>query len=268
MRTEWLDPFDREKDLTGAVLRRRHEAAYTFARDFVAEGESYVVDVACGVGYGSRILSDAGAYYVGLDRASDALRKAERLRDSPGTFMAANAIGGVPVESNCADLVLAFQIIEHIPPRVTDRFLDELSRICKTDGHIIFTTPNRRHRLLPLQPPWNPYHEREFDRKGLAELLNGRFSDVSLLGLRAVDDVEKLELARVRQDPLEVYTRPLRSLVPRSIRRWIRRHSSMGTRDDEEPDEGMTADQVSVTQFWVEEDSAGEGLDLVAVCHP
>lgn len=268
MRTEWLDPFVQGKDLTEVVLRRRHEAAYTFARDFVTGGESYVVDIACGVGYGSRILSDAGAYYVGLDRASDALRKAERLRDGPGTFMAADAIGGVPVESSCTDLVLAFQIIEHIPTGVTDQFLDELSRICKSDGHVIFTTPNRRHRLLPFQPPWNPYHEREFDRKGLAELLNGRFSEVSLLGLRAVDEVEKVELARVRQDPLEVYTRPLRSVVPRRIRRWIRRHSSRSTRDDEEPGEGMTADQVSVNQFWVEEDSAGEGLDLVAVCQP
>lgn len=268
MRTEWLDPFDQEKDLTGAVLRRRHEAAYTFARDFVAGGESYVVDIACGVGYGGRIVSDAGAYYAGLDRASDALRKAERLRDGPGTFIVADAVGGVPVGSDCADLVLAFQIIEHIPPGVTDRFLDELGRICKRDGHIIFTTPNRRHRLLPFQPPWNPYHEREFDRKGLAELLSGRYSEVSILGLRAVDDVEKVELARVRPDPLEVYTRPLRCLIPRSVRRWMRSHFSMWTRDHEEPHGGMSADQVSVTQFWVEGDPAGEGLDLIAVCRP
>lgn len=268
MRTEWLDPSDQGQDLTETVLRRRHEAAYAFARDFVPEGESHVVDVACGVGYGGGIVGDEKAYYVGVDRASDALRKAEVNGEGPGTFVAADAIGGLPLQSDCADLVLAFQIIEHIPPGVTERFLDDLGRICKSDGHIIFTTPNRRHRLLPFQPPWNPYHEREFDQKELAELLGARYSDVALLGLRAVDDIEMVELARVRPNPLEVYTRPLRSFVPRSVRRWMRHYFSTWIRDDEVTHIGMTADEVTVTQFWVEEDPVEEGLDLVAVCHP
>ena len=71
MSTEWLDPSRSGESLTELVHRRRHEAAYVFARRFA--GGARVVDVACGVAYGAALLGDGPRRYVGLDRSAEAL---------------------------------------------------------------------------------------------------------------------------------------------------------------------------------------------------
>lgn len=266
MSDEWLDPA-RFEGTSNAVLRKRHEAAYAFARRF-AEGER-VVDVACGVGYGARLLGDRPRHYLGIDHASEALRRARsRVGRRDGDFVCGDVAGRIPVAAGRAGLVLAFQIVEHIPKARTRGFLRELQRICSPGGRVILTTPNRVHRLLPFQPPWNPYHEREFARDELESVLRGVFRKVSMKGLRADGPIERVELERVRQDPLWVYSRPLFRMFPEGLRRMLERRlfpGRTGDRSDLSPSSDP-AGEVTLDRFRVEEDGEGRGLDLVAVC--
>lgn len=269
MGTEWLEPARTGPSLADLVLRRRHEAAYVFGRRY-ADGKR-VVDVACGAAYGATVLGDRPARYVGVDRSPEALDAARsRLDGTRRDFVRADVVSGLPLRAGCADLVLGFQILEHVPEARAVFFLDGLRRLCHPEGRVILTTPNRRHRLLPLQPPWNPYHVREFRQGELADLLGKVFPRFSVLGLRADEEIERVERERVRQDPLEVYTRPLRRLLPRGLRSWLgdllrSTGPTPGGREEESPAERP---DVSVDRFRVEEDPDEEGLDLVAVCWP
>lgn len=268
MNTEWLDPTRQDDEFTDVVLRLRHEAAYVFSTRF-AEG-ARVADVACGVAYGAEVLGDRPTAYVGVDRAQEALDMADGTSSDRAYFVCGDAAGNIPLRSGSADLVLAFQILEHIPVEETEKFLADLRRICKPDGHIVITTPNRRHRLLPLQQPWNPYHVREFQRREFKQLLIGHFDEVEVFGLRATEEIERVERERVRQNPIRVYGKPVLALIPESIRRWIGSHlRSLGEAnkdmDTEMPDR---AERVSVDDFKVEDDPEGRGLDLIALCRP
>lgn len=267
MSTEWLDPSRSGESLTELVLRRRHEAAYVFARRLAAGG--LVVDVACGVAYGADLLGDALERYLGLDRSAEALRAARsRTAGRRADVVRADVVGGLPLRAGCADLVLGFQVIEHVPVARAVDFLAGLRRLCRPGGRVLLTTPNRRHRLLPGQSPWNPYHVREFRQRELRELLEEVFPRVSVLGLRADEELERVERDRVRQDPLDVYTRPLRRLLPRGLRSWLGGLlPSPGGKDRTEAEPAEPAD-VPLDRFRVEEDPAGDGLDLVAVCRP
>lgn len=269
MAEEWLDPTRADASLAELVLRRRHEAAYAFARRF-ADGAT-VVDVACGVGYGAAILGSRPRRYLGVDRSIRALgTAASRAAAGRADFACGDVMGSVPIASKRADLVLAFQIIEHIPERGTAEFLRELRRVCRDGGRVVLTTPNRAHRLLPLQPPWNPYHTREFSRGELDDALRSVFGNVSLRGLRADEEIEHVELSRVRQDPLWVYSRPLFRLMPDRVRTWLedRLFAESPQVSVDLEGTGASGGPVTVDRFRVEDDPDGKGLDLIAVCRP
>src|SRR4051794_32573767 len=68
-----------------------HRTRYAFASELAAGRR--VLDVACGSGYGSRILADAGAdTVVGVDLDADAVVYARQRYGGPGvTFLPGNA---------------------------------------------------------------------------------------------------------------------------------------------------------------------------------
>ena len=62
-----------------------------------------------------------------------------------------------PVQDRSFDLVVATDIIEHLID--TDRFLQDIQAMIKSEGHVIITTPNlgwwlNRLRLLSGKVPW------------------------------------------------------------------------------------------------------------------
>lgn len=268
METEWLDPAGGGESISDTVLRRKHEAAYVFARRYSKDRR--VVDVACGVAYGARILGNGPRRYLGIDRSVEAVRTAaERNAAEQVRFTVADASGALPVASDSAELVLALQIVEHVPTSQIGSFLEELRRVCREDGRIIFTTPNRKHRLLPLQSPWNPYHVQEFDRRELERMLEEVYAEVSVRGLRADREIENIELKRVRQNPVFVYGKWLLRMVPSPIEGWIREKiSSMNSESRKDSGHGLSPEEVTVERFDVVKDPRGEGIDLVAVCRP
>jgi len=57
-------------DISG--IRRDHVARYEFAARLIGR-RARVIDVACGIGYGSALLADAGATVLGIDRNAEAI---------------------------------------------------------------------------------------------------------------------------------------------------------------------------------------------------
>lgn len=93
-------------------IRRDHVARYEFAAAKLQKG-SQVIDFACGIGYGCRILNDAGHVSYGYDIDDDALAYAdEHYAKSDGIFIKGN--GNDPGILGQYDAAISFETIEHL----------------------------------------------------------------------------------------------------------------------------------------------------------
>lgn len=96
-------------------IRRDHVARYEWAAK-VLPAHSRVIDFACGVGYGTKILANAGHLALGCDRDGEALEYA-RLNytyGGEGVPRWKQADGNDPGELGEADAAVCFETVEHI----------------------------------------------------------------------------------------------------------------------------------------------------------
>jgi SAM-dependent methyltransferase len=135
---------------------QEHLARYRFAREHV---RGRVLDVACGTGYGTRLL---GA--VGVDRSMEALRYARRY---PAPYVAAD--GGRLPFGRRFDAVVSFETIEHLSD--PERFVAECARVLKPGGVFLVSTPNRELWSPRSPKPLQRHHVREFNRREFLEVL-------------------------------------------------------------------------------------------------
>ncbi|MCS7071715.1 MAG: class I SAM-dependent methyltransferase, partial [Anaerolinea sp.] len=128
-------------DETLAGIVAIHLKRYAFARAY-ASGKR-VLDVACGVGYGSRYLADAAASVIGVDVDAAAIAYARRrYGDSDRVqFMQGDALN-LPFSDRTFDVICSFETIEHVPD--AHRFLSEVRRLLAPGGVFIVSTPAAR----------------------------------------------------------------------------------------------------------------------------
>jgi len=205
-----------EDFVSGFLLFARHMAAYEFILPYVAGKD--VLDIGCFTDYGCELLSREVRSIVAIDMDEDAIGFAIEKRSLPNTtFKAVNATE-MPFSDSEFDVVVALEVIEHIPPGAVGAFLDEISRVLRDDGLIILVTPNRKFRLMPGQKPFNEEHWQEFRPHQFRHLLNSRFRDVSIEGIRAKQWIEEIEKIRVRRSAFRAYVRnPAGKLIQRAF---------------------------------------------------
>jgi SAM-dependent methyltransferase len=163
-------------NISVAPERANIEAAIHFAR--YAIGKSLVkgkrvLDIACGEGYGSYLLKQAGAeHVVGVDASSDSIARAAQLFGGEGVeFKAADAadLATLFLEGEF-DVVISVETIEHLAD--PESFLTALKRVTKPGGVIILSCPND-HWYYPEEHQANPYHRRKYRLEEFQALCTG-----------------------------------------------------------------------------------------------
>ena len=113
-------------DLSG--IHPGHLERYFFAKDRVS---GTVLDAACGCGYGSKIMHDAGSFVTGIDLSMEAIDYARANYPGPEYIRA-----DVSKYSGQYDWVVSFETLEHVPnPEVALRNFRQSRRL-------IVSTPN------------------------------------------------------------------------------------------------------------------------------
>jgi len=169
--------------IDGGVLEKEHLARYCFACSFVAGLR--VADIACGAGYGSQILAEAGAVSVfGADVSESAVAHCkDRYRNARVTYVVADAQHLSGIADHAFDMVVSFETIEHLPD--VTAYLGEIARILKPGGKYLVSTPDRRVSSV-MHPftrrPSNKYHVREWVGREFLDLLSTRFQIDSCYG--------------------------------------------------------------------------------------
>lgn len=163
-------------DISVAPDHANLEAAIHFSRYAISKNlvmGRRVLDIACGEGYGSYLLKQAGAErVVGVDISKESISKAERIFGQDGIeFKAIDAAGVDSLFSeNEFDVVISIETIEHLTDPIS--FLECLKRITKPEGIIVLSCPND-HWYYPNDDQRNPYHERKYRLEDFQKLTTG-----------------------------------------------------------------------------------------------
>ena len=96
------------------------------------------LDLGCGDGRFTALLSAAGAAPIGADVADAALARA-RAQHPDLEFRLIAIAGPLPFEDNAFDVVWASEVIEHIAD--TARWLSEVRRVLAPRGRLLLSTP-------------------------------------------------------------------------------------------------------------------------------
>ena len=141
-----------------------HQLRYNFAKGFVKN--KVVIDLGCGVGYGTFALANGRARKVyGIDINSDAIEYAKaHYSDKKITYNVRNALN-TKLPPSMADIVIAFEVIEHV--KNPKKILQEAARLLRPNGIVIISTPNSKASVGQ-----NPYHIKEFTFKELTKALS------------------------------------------------------------------------------------------------
>jgi SAM-dependent methyltransferase len=158
---------------------RRHLAVYEWIGARVVGRR--VLDMACGEGYGSEVLSRTAAGVVGVDANPEAYEHA-RLRYRRENLTFERGMVELYGSPGSFDAVVFLQTIEHVQD--AQGVLSHFREILARGGVAYVSTPN----LLTLAPPGaakseNPWHIREYRAHEFEALCRSVFDDVEVLGL-------------------------------------------------------------------------------------
>ncbi len=154
-----------------------HMARYTFAAR-LSRGKR-VLDAGCGAGYGSAELALQALSVSGVDVAAEAVEFAREHYQAPNLEFAQGSCTALPYGDACFDLVVAFEVIEHLEN--WREFLLEARRVMAPGGQFIVSTPNKLYYTESRGAQGaNPFHVHEFEFGEFREELCRIFPHVSM----------------------------------------------------------------------------------------
>ena len=170
-----------------------------------------MLDVACGTGYGSAMLADAGAAsVVGVDLSDEAVAQSRRDYVRPNlSFQQGDAQKLSQFPDASFDAVISFETIEHVPDDAA--YLSAVHRVLRPEGLYIVSTPDGRleSTLYGLTgKPRNGHHLREYVRNGFEALLSRSFRVEQLYGQVFVKNFLRPWFVQVALKGSERITRP------------------------------------------------------------
>jgi len=156
--------------------KEEHMARYLWASRYVAGMN--LLDIACGSGFGSKILLENGA---GKVHSADQSDEAHKITSSLLTEYNDRAYVEIQNAQEMSypekkfDAVVSVETIEHLPE--PEKFLQEIKRVLKPGGVLIITTPNALVTKPVDNKPTNPFHQVEFTPEEFKKIL-GKYFDV------------------------------------------------------------------------------------------
>jgi SAM-dependent methyltransferase len=175
-------PFTGERFIPGVQgeIWLEHWHRYLFAARWAAGKR--VLDVACGEGYGSALLSRYARHVTGVDLSSAATTHARgAYRDRTNLEFVTASCTELPFEDASFDVVVSFETLEHIEAQ--EAFLDQVARVLAPGGVFVLSCPNKVE-YSDKREFANEFHVRELYREELERLVAQRFPEAAWYGQR------------------------------------------------------------------------------------
>jgi len=163
----------------------QHIQRYEFARPYCSD---VVIDVACGCGYGSRILYGSSRDYFGIDCNEEAIAYAQKYYDDlPGSGLARNffMVGDAEKCDEVFDSHCEVKYhITHIPSECTTVSFETIEHL--NDPHSFLQwAKNSSTRLIISTPiaescPKSPFHIKEYSIAEFEQMLRLYYQNIQL----------------------------------------------------------------------------------------
>lgn len=171
---EALDPTD----ATGKATLALHLARYEFAARHARPGR--LLDLACGVGYGTRLLRDLGPAdlsALGVDVSADAIEHARRRYGGDRiSFSICDAMAFR--DASGFDTIVSLETIEHVPDPAG--LVGRLCSLLRPGGVLVASAPSTPSVDV------NPHHRHDFTERSFRALFAPH-------GLREIDALRQVQ---------------------------------------------------------------------------
>jgi ubiquinone/menaquinone biosynthesis C-methylase UbiE len=128
-----------------------------------------VLDVPCGMGWGTSMLRGCKSLQ-GLDISEEAIEEARRRYGHLASFDV-GSMATLPFADRSFDLVSCLEGIEHVSKDIGRLFLAEASRVLRSSGRLIVSSPHCNN----APHSGNPYHVYEYPPEEMSALLQSSF---------------------------------------------------------------------------------------------
>ena len=149
-------------DATGDESLRLHLERYRFAARHARHGR--LLDLACGAGYGTRLLADEAtgiSEAVGADISPEAISYARQRYGRPGVaYCVADGAGFLDAEG--FDTVVSLETIEHVP--APESLAERLVGLVRPGGVLVASVPTTPSVDV------NPHHQSDFTERSFRRM--------------------------------------------------------------------------------------------------
>ena len=154
--------------------------SYEFARGQFGARDR-VLDIACGDGYGCRILAGQAGAVLGVDINAPLISENRQNNDVSNISYDVGDCFALALDTGAVTGATAMELIEHLPVDQVDNFVKEVRRVVAPGGRFICSTPQNSHGDIPVVP----WHVKEYSFAELRAILSRHFSDVKILSSKS-----------------------------------------------------------------------------------
>lgn len=147
-------------------LTGRHKFSFKFCSDVRKKN---ILDVGSSYGWFEKFAIESGCKSViGIEPEKKLFYEAQK--EVPGAIFKKGSALGIPVKDKSFDLVVMFDVIEHIPRGTEMIALKEIKRVLKPRGALFLSTPLNFWLANIMDPAWYFGH-RHYNEKQLKRML-------------------------------------------------------------------------------------------------
>ncbi|MES2377396.1 MAG: class I SAM-dependent methyltransferase [Bacteroidota bacterium] len=138
-----------------------------------------VLDIACGEGYGSKLISLKAQEVIAVDIDLETIENAQTKYVSPNLTFIQGSADKIPVKSNYIDIVISFETIEHHDKH--EEMLIEIKRVLKPGGILIMSSPEKTSEIS-----FNKFHVKELSKAEFTKLIARHFKHYKIYNQKIV----------------------------------------------------------------------------------
>lgn len=147
-------------------VQAEHLHRYLFTIPFIRNKR--ILDIACGEGYGTNLMSKYALSVVGVDIDEKTINHATKKYKRDNIGFKVGAAHKIPLNDRSVDVVVSFETLEHHDKH--DEMLSEFRRILTPNGILIISSPEKR-KYTDERNYHNPFHIKELYYEELKTLL-------------------------------------------------------------------------------------------------